>query len=122
MIERDDFPGKGLLALPGGFINEYEKLVDACIRELEEETSLALPPADLKKAIRKKEVFDYPYRSSRGRIITHVFHIVLDQDAGLPEVKGGDDARHARWLPLDDLDPAGMLEDHFFIIRKMLAG
>ena len=122
LIERKDYPGKGLLALPGGFVNEYEALADACMRELQEETSLDVPVATLKNAIRKKAVFDYPYRSARGRIITHVFHIALDPARTLPDVQGGDDARQARWLPLAGLDPAGMLEDHFFIIRKMLAG
>lgn len=121
LIERDDHPGKGLLAMPGGFVNEYEPLVDACLRELREETSLDITPPELKKLIRKTEVFDYPYRSARGRIITHVFYIALDPDRDLPGVKGGDDARHAQWLPLADLDPAVMLEDHYFIIRQMLS-
>jgi len=121
LIERGDHPGKGLLAMPGGFINEYEKLDDAAIRELREETGLEITPSELKNSIRKKEVFDYPYRSSRGRIITHVFHMELPATIAQPLVRGGDDARHARWLPLDYLDPAGMLEDHFFIIQKMLA-
>lgn len=120
LIERGDHPGKGLLAMPGGFINQYEPLADACIRELREETDLSIPPVELKKLIRKKEVFDYPYRSSRGRIITHVFHIDLPPSMTAPRVKGGDDARHALWLPLAGLEPTRMLEDHLFIIRKML--
>ena len=121
LIERGDHPGKGLLAMPGGFIDQYEPLEDACIRELQEETDLIIPPAELKKLIRKKEVFDYPYRSSRGRIITHVFLIELPPSMAAPQVRGGDDARHALWLPLTGLDPTRMLEDHLYIIRKMLA-
>ena len=121
LIERGDHPGKGLLAMPGGFIDQYEPLQDACIRELLEETDLAIPAAELKTLIRRKEVFDYPYRSSRGRIITHVFLIELPPAMAVPQVRGGDDARHALWLPLADLDPVRMLEDHLFIIQKMLA-
>ena len=120
LIERGDHPGKGLLAMPGGFIDQYEPLEDACIRELLEETELAIPYAELKTLIRRKTVFDYPYRSNRGRIITHVFLIKLPSSMTAPQVRGGDDASHALWLPLADLDPAGMLEDHYFIIRKML--
>jgi bifunctional NMN adenylyltransferase/nudix hydrolase len=44
----------------------------------------------------------------------------LAPQAELPQVKGGDDARHARWVPLGELDPQQMFEDHYFIIQDML--
>jgi len=40
LVERRARPGKGLMALPGGFIDPAEKLIDGCIRELREETGL----------------------------------------------------------------------------------
>ena len=65
-------------------------------------------------------VFDDPYRSSRGRTVTHAFYIHLKPDTSLPKVKGGDDALKAFWVPLADLDPGNMFEDHYFIIQKMV--
>lgn len=120
LVERKARPGKGQLALPGGFLNPQEKLLDACLRELREETRLKVPGPVLKGSIKGQQVFDDPHRSARGRTITHAFHIELEPAQELPKVKGGDDARHALWVPLADLDPANMFEDHYFIIQELL--
>lgn len=120
LVERKARPGQGQLALPGGFLNPQEKLLDACLRELREETRLKVPAPVLKGSIKSQQVFDDPHRSARGRTLTHAFHIELEPAEELPKVKGGDDARHALWVPLADLDPARMFEDHYFIIQEML--
>ena len=120
MIERKAQPGKGLLALPGGFVNQDEKLVDACLRELREETRLKVPAPVLKGSVQAQQVFDEPYRSARGRTITHGFYIELEPNKALPKVKGSDDAKHALWVPLADIDPSTIFEDHYFIIQEMV--
>lgn len=120
MVERKAKPGKGLLALPGGFVEHQEKLIDACLRELREETRLKVPVPVLKGSIKAREVFDDPYRSSRGRTVTHAFYIELAPNKELPKVKGGDDARHAIWVPLAELDPLKIFEDHYFIVQHMI--
>lgn len=120
LVERGARPGKGLWALPGGFLNLNETLLDGAVRELKEETKIKVPTPVLKGSVRAHDAFDEPYRSARGRTITHVFHIDLRPGAELPEVKGGDDAKDAFWLPLARLDPERMFEDHYFIIQKML--
>jgi bifunctional NMN adenylyltransferase/nudix hydrolase len=119
MVERKARPGKGLMALPGGFVDHGEKLVDACLRELREETRLKVPAPVMRGSIKKQQVFDDPHRSARGRTITHAFYIELEPNKALPKVKGGDDAKHAMWVPLADLDPAKIFEDHYFIIQAM---
>ena len=119
MVERKARPGIGLLALPGGFVNQKERLVDACLRELREETRLRVPAPVLKGSIKGQRVFDDPYRSARGRTITHGFYIELEPNKDLPKVKGSDDAKHAVWMPLADLDPRELFEDHYFIIQEM---
>ena len=119
MVERKARPGKGLMALPGGFVDHNEKLVDACLRELREETRLKVPVPVLKGSIKAQEVFDDPHRSARGRTITHAFYIELEPNKALPKVKGSDDAKHAMWVPLADLDPTKIFEDHYFIVQKM---
>lgn len=120
MIERKARPGKGLLALPGGFVNQQETLLDACLRELREETRLKVPTPVLKGSIRQQRMFDDPHRSSRGRTITQAFLIELEAQTELPKVKGGDDARQAFWKPLAELDPQRIFEDHYFIIQSLL--
>ncbi len=119
MVERKARPGKGLLALPGGFIRQDEKLIDGCLRELREETRLKVPAPVLKGSIKAQQVFDDPHRSTRGRTITHAFYIELAANKELPRVKGSDDAKAAMWIPLADLDPAQIYEDHYFIIQEL---
>jgi bifunctional NMN adenylyltransferase/nudix hydrolase len=65
-------------------------------------------------------VFDAPHRSQRGRTITHAFYFELEPNTQLPKARGGDDARHAFWLPLAELDPEMLFEDHYFIIRALI--
>ncbi|KIM12894.1 MAG: ADP-ribose pyrophosphatase [Sulfurovum sp. FS08-3] len=119
LIHRKAQPGKGLMALPGGFVNQHEKLKDALLRELREETRIKVPTPVLAGSITKQEVFDDPYRSSRGRTITHAYLLELQGDS-LPKVKGGDDASHAFWVPFGEIKPEQMFEDHFHIIQAMV--
>jgi bifunctional NMN adenylyltransferase/nudix hydrolase len=120
LVERRARPGKGLFALPGGFVDQGERLMDACLRELREETRLKVPLPVLRGSIKAMRVYDDPHRSARGRTITHAFHIELERQRELPRVVGGDDAARAFWLPLGELDPQRMFEDHYFILQDLL--
>lgn len=120
LVERRASPGKGLWALPGGFLDKGERLLDACLRELREETKLKVPAPVLKGSVKRQAVYDDPHRSARGRTLTHAFYIELEPSAELPKVKGGDDAKCARWVPLSELNAQLMFEDHYFIIQDML--
>jgi len=117
MINRRAEPGRGLLALPGGFLDAHfdASLEDAMIRELREETGLKVPSPVLRGSIEKTRVFDAIQRSSRGRTITHAFNICLP-DGELPKVRGGSDALSAKWIPLSQVDSAQTFEDHYEII------
>jgi bifunctional NMN adenylyltransferase/nudix hydrolase len=122
LVQRRAEPGKGLWALPGGFLDPQERLADACIRELREETRLKLPEPVLRGSIKASRVFDHPDRSARGRTITHAFFFEFPSGE-LPPVKGGDDAAKARWVPLADFFEhyeAQMFEDHFSIASEFL--
>ena len=121
LVRRRAEPGKGLWALPGGFVNQHESLLDACLRELREETRLKLPLPVLKGSLKSSHVFDHPERSLRGRTITHAFH--FDFPAGaLPDVRGGDDADKARWVPVSEAleMSAQLFEDHLHILEFFL--
>ena len=119
LIERKAQPGRGLKALPGGFLDANETLKSAVIRELREETRIKVPAPVLAGSITKTEVFDDPYRSARGRTVTHAYLIELKGDK-LPKVKGGDDASKAFWIPFAEVKPEMMFEDHFHIIQSMV--
>lgn len=118
VVKRKMNPGKGLYALPGGFLKQTERLEDGAIRELKEETGIKVHAPILKAHVADSKTFDYPGRSLRGRTITTAFCIKLP-DGELPEVKGMDDAEVAVWLPL--MDALSMedkfFEDHAHIIR-----
>ncbi len=118
MVRRRGSPGKGLFALPGGFLNQFEFIEDGMLRELKEETKLQVPKEVLKGSIVAQRVFDHPDRSLRGRTITHGFCIHL-RDGELIDVKGGDDADKAMWIPLADLNDIEhqTFEDHIHMIR-----
>lgn len=116
LIKRKAAPGAGLWALPGGFVNQSETLLDASIRELKEETKLKVPVPVLKGSIKAQHTFDDPDRSTRGRTITTAFHFELGDGLELPRVTGADDAEKAKWVPLSEIDPCQMYEDHYDII------
>ena len=121
MIRRRAEPGKGLWALPGGYVNANtdRSVEDAAIRELREETGIKVPAPVLRGNIKRSKVFDAIDRSPRGRIITHAFHIELP-DGELPKVKGSDDADKARWVPIAEVKSEETFEDHFEIISHFL--
>jgi bifunctional NMN adenylyltransferase/nudix hydrolase len=121
LIQRKHFPGEGLKAMPGGFIEADEKVIDGIIRELYEETQIDVPKDELLSSLKEVKVFDDPKRSTRGRIITHVGLFIIDRP-NAPFVKGGDDAKSADWILISDfLNQAEQIfSDHYQIISWFL--
>ncbi|GAA2359074.1 NUDIX hydrolase [Streptomyces cuspidosporus] len=113
LIERDWPPYKGAWALPGGRVNHGETSRVAAARELKEETGVHVAAADL----RQIGVWDSPERDPRGRYVTVAYAAVVP--AGT-RVIAGDDARTARWWPLDDL-PEHLAFDHADILSAATA-
>jgi bifunctional NMN adenylyltransferase/nudix hydrolase len=123
LVTRKNPPYKGALALPGGFINPKERIIDSAVRELREETRISddrgeLPAGVLKSWIRGSQLFDDPERSARGRIITNAYLFQLPEHKQY-SVRGDDDAAAAGWYSLDNLNPRDFMEDHWFILQQM---
>jgi bifunctional NMN adenylyltransferase/nudix hydrolase len=121
LVKRKAQPGRGLWALPGGFLGENETLKDAALRELREETRLKIPAPVLRGSLRGESVFDHPDRSLRGRTVTHAFYFEFPSGP-LPAVRGADDAARARWVPISEIQAmrSSLFEDHFFILEHFL--
>ncbi|HEX5364798.1 MAG TPA: bifunctional nicotinamide-nucleotide adenylyltransferase/Nudix hydroxylase [Gallionella sp.] len=121
LVKRGRAPGKGTWALPGGFLDGRERVLQGAIRELREETGFGLLDASLEAALAGTAVFDHPDRSTRGRTITHAHFFDLKHTRP-PEVAGADDAAEAKWFSVVEL--AGMegefFEDHFNILNHFL--
>ena len=121
LIRRGQAPGKGLFAVPGGFLEQRETTQQAALRELDEETHLALPAATLRACLKATDVFDQPDRSQRGRTITHGHFFDLGQRE-LPRVQADDDAEAAEWTPIAALCALEdrFLDDHFQMLDHYL--
>ncbi|WP_284617262.1 bifunctional nicotinamide-nucleotide adenylyltransferase/Nudix hydroxylase [Aquabacterium humicola] len=121
LIRRGEAPGKGLYALPGGFIDPRETAWQSALRELKEETKLSLLDGSMRMALKANVVFDHPDRSQRGRTITHAFYFDLGERER-PEVLAGDDAARVEWVPIERL--AGLEDqfhdDHFHMLDHFL--
>lgn len=114
LIERGGEFGNGTLALPGGFVNAGERIKDACLRELEEETGVRLD--SYSNFIFPITPYDHPGRSLRGRIFTNVMTVGVP---AVPNLKAGDDASSARMYPIADLPKLKprFFSDHFHIVN-----
>ena len=128
LVNRRNTPGRGLWALPGGYIKQNEWMLDAAVRELIEETKIDVPTAVIYSSLKDDYVFEDPGRSLRGRIITRAFLFKLPDflqngRIKLPKVKGADDAAKARWFALSEIDQLSdrLFEDHSAIIETMVA-
>jgi 8-oxo-dGTP diphosphatase len=111
LVERDNEPHQGALALPGGFVRPDEALEDAARRELAEETALDGGRMHLEQL----HAYGAPDRDPRGRIITVAYLAIAPS---LPVPVAGSDARAARWVPLDAVE--GLAFDHDQILADGL--
>jgi 8-oxo-dGTP diphosphatase len=106
LIKRKKDPFKDYFALPGGFVDEGEKVEDAVIREAEEELSVKVEPTDI------LGVYSDPNRDPRGHIISIVFICKIISG----ELKAGDDAAHLQWTEINGLKDIKLAFDHHKIL------
>lgn len=93
VIERAKEPFRDCVALPGGFVESGEGARDAAVRELREETGIAVRAAELVRSGR----YGAPGRDPRGRVVSEVYcGRVVDPGEAVP----ASDARTVAWLPL----------------------
>jgi 8-oxo-dGTP diphosphatase len=109
LIRRKADPFAGKWALPGGFVDENERLVDAARRELKEETGL--DQADLEPL----HTFGDPGRDPRGWTVSVAYLARVSADQLAPAA--GDDAAAVDWFPLNAPPPLAF--DHAEILARV---
>lgn len=99
LVRRGRPPGAGLWSVPGGRVEGGETIAEALIREMEEETGLAVLVGPL---------VDWVERIGPGYhfvILDFEVTVVSDQ----PPV-AGDDAAEVAWIPLDQVTDLPLVE------------
>lgn len=88
---RKNEPQRGMLDLPGGFVDPGESVEQALRRELQEELGLALRSADY--------LFSYPNRYEYCSIIYDTLDIIfLVQLDAMPQIQAADDLAELLWV------------------------
>ena len=128
LVTRGGFPGKGLLALPGGFVDAHKgDSYENILHELWEEANIhdsygRIPRGKLNGFFTGEEKrFDDPNRSIRGFTLTTAFRFKFPDAKKLFDVSGGDDALDARWYQIGYIknNPELIFEDHYHIMSEM---
>lgn len=99
LIERGDGHG---WALPGGGLDAGEVSYEGCVRELAEETGLALDVEDVSYMLPAR-VVDDPRAGQHAWMVTFPGVIYLPPGP-FPTVTGQDDATNAAWIPAESFD------------------
>jgi len=107
LIERKNEP-RGL-ALPGGFVDVGERVEDALVREMKEETNLDVIIS------RVLGIYSDPARDPRFHTASVVYVV---KAKGIP--KGGDDAKEAKLYSLDAIPMEKLVFDHTKIVQDYL--
>jgi len=124
LVKRKNEPFKGMLSIPGGFINEGETVEDAMMREAKEETSLVVKPIAI------LGVYSDPQRDPRMHTISVTFITKIVEG----NENARDDAAALQWVNIGGeldrlivsnqlaLDHSKILNDYKKWMKKIAVG
>lgn len=118
LAKRRSFPGQGLWALPGGFLDAKKTILDSAIEVARDKTRLHLR----KEWLINSKTFDHPKRSLRGRTITTA-HFWKLPDSYTYDISAGRNTSKVRWFEFSEVVRMSeeLYEDHLDIIIDMLS-
>lgn len=112
LVKRGHAPLAGEWSIPGGALEIGETLREAVVREVLEETGIAVEPSEL------LGVYDRVLRDKEGRTLYH--YVLIDflcrRLDGEPRASG--DAQEARWFTRQELTRLPLPPDTQDVIRK----
>jgi len=109
LIRRRNPPFQGHYALPGGFVDYGERMEEAALRELREETGIE------GRIVRLIGVYSRPDRDPRGHCVSAAYLI----EANRHEAVAGDDAAEAEFV--SNFHTERLAFDHDEIVADALA-
>ena len=115
LIKRGKPPRVGEWSLPGGLQELGETVRQAACREVMEETSVEIVLGNILDAI------DVIRPDDSGRIKTHFTLLDFMAVWKSGEPVGGDDAMHAEFIPLANIESMGMWDETVRIIKQAAA-
>lgn len=115
-LQREKNPGKGLLGLPGGFVDIGESIEDAAIREVKEETGIDIENLKLIDNIPNS----YIYSNMEQTPLDFYFTATMKKDSILKEQEG--ETSHLRFVNIKEIpcDSFAMLSTRIFLKKHIL--
>ena len=105
LLKRPTAPEKGKWALPGGFVQPDQDLINAAEFKLADKTGIVVDRAHLEQL----QTFGAPQRDKRMRIVS-VAYLAMVADPPTPELA------NAQWVPIDVAATSELAFDHLEIL------
>ena len=116
LAKRGKAPSKGLWSLPGGHVELGERLAEAALRELGEETAVA---AEIEGQVTSLDIIR---RAEDGAVAGHYVIAVFKARWLSGEAVAGDDAAAVQWRRADDLADLDMTPGTAKLLAAMADG
>jgi 8-oxo-dGTP diphosphatase len=116
LVQRGKEPLKGFWSLPGGAVESGERVEQALLREVLEETCLTV------KIVRFGEIFERIMPDPEGRIEYHyvLLDYVCEIESGQP--RAGSDSADVRWFSPEELKGVPVTSGTLEVIERCRTG